>query len=330
MNFASSALAKLSVGIQSLYAETVRTSEAQSRSRAESQEVLEVISRRMDPIEEIQRNSEDGMKLLQNLCLSLAAKPLQETQQHPVQMKTSIPGGPDSIYLSSTREEALQRTEEESTLEREQAFKEAPLAIPISWQQGRKIDCSSECKCSCHTQQNMQAYSSLGNILGRLFLAYSGSSILRRPCNLSTCCQQNAMSIRLTYFFPRWFLNNVVSATFLNSSFGSPNLNLKVRKIVPETSRLFALCMTEGVDGIQQLFVNKEASPDDIHHRGGWTPLHVRHRFNVPKKKTKSCSLLSTMAVWRCVSFCLIPVQMPHGKITRGREFRRLILDGLS
>ena len=295
--FASSALAQMSVGIQTLYAETLRTSEAQSRSRAESQEFLEVISRRMDPIEEIQRNSQDGMMLLQNLCLSLAAKKDQETQQDPTQMQTSSPRGPDSTLLSSTRPEALQDTKEESTIERERASKEAPLAIPISWQQGRKIECSSDCRCSCHTQQNVQAYSSLGNILGRLFLAYSGSSILQRPCNLPTCRQQNAKSIRLTYFFPRWFLNNVVSTKFSTSSFGTPNLNLKVQKIVPETGRLFALSMIEGVDGIQQLFVSREASPDDIHHRGGWTPLHVRHRLNVPKSKTNPCSLPSTMAV---------------------------------
>ena len=295
--FASSALAQLSVGIQNLYAETVRRSESQSRSQAESQEIREIITRRMDPIEEIQRNSQDATKLLQNLCLSLAAKPVQETQQGPTQMETASPGGPDSIPLSSTRQEALQDTEEESTLGRELASEEALLAIPVSWQQGRKLECSSDCKCSCHTQQNVQAYSSLGNILGRLFLAYSGSSILRKPCNLSTCGQQNAKSIRLTYFFPRWFLNHVVSTTFSTSRLGTPNLNLKVRKIVPETSRLFALCMAEGVDGIQQLFVNRKASPDDIHHRGGWTPLYVRHRLQVPKNMTNSCSLPSTMAV---------------------------------
>ena len=297
MILASSALAQLSVDIQNLYAEAVRTSEAQSRSQAESQESLEAISRRIDSIEEIHRNSQDSMKFLQDLCLSLAPKSVQETKQDPTQMETSSLGGPDSITLSSTRQEALQDTEEESTRERELVFKEAPLAIPVSWQQGRKIECSSDCKCSCHTQQNVQALSSLGNILGRLFLAYSGSSILRKPCNLSTCRQQNARSIRLTYFFPRWFLNSVVSTTFSTSRLGTPSLNLKVRKIVPETNRLFALCMTEGVDGIQQLFVNREASPDDIHHRGGWTPLHVRHRLNFPKNKTDSCSLPSTMAV---------------------------------
>ena len=184
-------------------------------------------------------------------------------------------------------------------------------------------------QCSWHTQSNVQAYSSLGTILGRLFLAYSGSSILQRPCNLSECSQQNAKSIRLTYFFPQWFLYHVVSTTFSISRLGTPNLTLKVRKIVPATSRLFALCMAEGVDGNQQLFVNRKASPDDVHHRGGWTPLHVRHRPQVLKNMTDSCSLPSTMAVWRCLSFCLVLVQMPWGKITREREFGILTRNGL-
>ena len=297
MILASSASARLSVDIQNLYAETVRTSEAQSRSQAESQESLEEISRRIRPIEEIHRNSEDSMKWLQKLCLSVGAKPVQQTQQDPTQMEISSLGGTNSITLSSTRRETSRDTEEESNSEGGLAFKETPLAIPVSWQQGRKSECSSDCTCSCHTHQNVQALSSLGNILGRLFLAYSGSSILRKPCNLSACRQQNARSIRLTYFFPQWFLNSVVSTTFSTSRLGTPSLNLKVRKIVPETNRLFALCMTEGVDGIQQLFVNRDASPDDVHHRGGWTPLHVRHHLNVPKDKTESCSSPSTMVV---------------------------------
>lgn len=292
----SSALAQLSVDIQNLYAETVRTSDAQFKSQAESQQSLEAISRRVDAIEEIHHNFQDSTKLLQDLCLSLAAKPSKDAQQEPTQVENSALGRPDSSASGSAQQEVLQDVKEESIHEREVKLKEAPLAVPVSWQRGRQLDCYSDCKCSCHTQTNVQALASLGNILGRLFLAYTGSSVLRRPCNISTCRQQNARSVRLTYFFPRWFLDSVVSTTIKTSTLGTPSLNIKVRKIVPETNRLFALCMTEGVDGIQQLFINREASPDDIHHRGGWTPLHVRHRPSVFSSMTDSCSLLSTMA----------------------------------
>lgn len=324
-----SALAQLSVDIQQLYTEVVRTSDAQSKSRAESQESLEVISRRMDSMEEIHRNSQASAKLLQDLCLSLAAKPLQQTQQEPTRSKDPSLGGPDSITSNSAQQGATQEAEEEPTIIRELAFNEAPLGIPVSWRQGRNMECSSECRCWCHMQQNVQALSSLGTILGRLFLAYTGSSILRKPCNLSSCREQNARSIRLTYFFPQWFLNSVVSTTFSTTRLGAPSLNLKVRKIVPDTNRLFTLCMTGGVDGIQQMFADRDASPDDIHHRGGWTPLHVRNCLNIPPKITNSCSLLPTMAVWMCVSFCLILVRMPLGKTTRGCEFRKMTLKTL-
>ena len=120
------------MGIQNLYTETVRTSEAQSRSQAESQEFLAVISRRIDPIEKIRRKSQDGIKLLQNLCLSLAAKLVQERQQDQTQTEISSLGGPESIPLSLNREEPLQGTEEESTGGRDLALEEAPQAIPFS------------------------------------------------------------------------------------------------------------------------------------------------------------------------------------------------------
>ncbi|KAL8741464.1 MAG: hypothetical protein Q9184_008381, partial [Pyrenodesmia sp. 2 TL-2023] len=281
-----SALAHLSVDIQQLYAEFVRASNAQLKSQAESQESLEVISRRMDSMEEAHRNSQASPKFLQDLCLSLAARPLQEGQQELTSFSSL--GGPDSITSSSAVQKAFKEAEEEPTRAQELAFKEVPLAIPVSWPQGRNMECSSECKCTCHTRQNMQALSSLEAILGRLFLSYTGPSILRKPCNLSTCRQQNARAIRLTYFFPQWFLNRAVSTTFSATGLSAPSLNIKVRKIVPETNRLFTLSKIEGLDGIRQLFVSREASPDDEYYRGGWTALH----FAVDHGCVEVCKLL--------------------------------------
>ncbi|KAL8878933.1 MAG: hypothetical protein Q9198_003356 [Flavoplaca austrocitrina] len=137
-----SALAQLSVDIQQLYTEIVRTSDAQSKSRAESLESLEVISRRMDSMEEIHRISQASAKLLQDLCLSLAAKPLQQTQQEPTRTKDPSLGGLDSITPSSAQQTAIQRAEKEPTLARELAFNEAPLGIPFAADHG----CVEVCK----------------------------------------------------------------------------------------------------------------------------------------------------------------------------------------
>ncbi|KAL8724557.1 MAG: hypothetical protein Q9181_006771 [Wetmoreana brouardii] len=97
----ASALAQLSVDIQRLYTETIRTSDAQSKSQAVSQKFFEAISRRMDSIEEIHRNSQDSVKLLQDLCLSLAAEPVQETQQDTIQVETSDLARAGPVALSS-------------------------------------------------------------------------------------------------------------------------------------------------------------------------------------------------------------------------------------
>ncbi|KAL9040774.1 MAG: hypothetical protein Q9214_004351, partial [Letrouitia sp. 1 TL-2023] len=120
----SSALAQLAVDVQNLYAETVRSSDAQLKSQAESQQSLEAISRRIDSIEEIYRDSQDGMTHLQNLCLSLAAKPAQETRQDPSRNVVSNPIQSDSTTLRSTQQETLQHAEEESSRNQRLAFHE--------------------------------------------------------------------------------------------------------------------------------------------------------------------------------------------------------------
>ena len=60
-----------------------------------------------------------------------------------------------------------------------------------------------------------------------------------------------------------------------STAFGTPALNLKVRRVVSEMSELFRLSRFGDVQGVQTLFSAQEASPDDVNPIGGWTVLHV-------------------------------------------------------
>ncbi|KAL9606853.1 MAG: hypothetical protein Q9204_009439, partial [Flavoplaca sp. TL-2023a] len=60
-----------------------------------------------------------------------------------------------------------------------------------------------------------------------------------------------------------------------STAFGTPALNLKVRRVVSEMSGLFRLSRFGDVQGVQTLFSAQEASPDDVNPIGGWTALHV-------------------------------------------------------
>lgn len=59
------------------------------------------------------------------------------------------------------------------------------------------------------------------------------------------------------------------------TAFGTPNLNIKVRRVVSEMSDLFRLSRFGDVEGCQTLFSKQQASPDDVNPIGGWTALHV-------------------------------------------------------
>ncbi|KAL8879987.1 MAG: hypothetical protein Q9192_008118 [Flavoplaca navasiana] len=59
-----------------------------------------------------------------------------------------------------------------------------------------------------------------------------------------------------------------------STAFGTPALNLKVRRAVSEMSELFRLSRFGDVQGVQTLFSAQEASPDDVNLIGGWTALH--------------------------------------------------------
>lgn len=72
------------------------------------------------------------------------------------------------------------------------------------------------------------------------------------------------------------------------TAFGTPNLNLKVRRVVSEMSDLFRLSRFGDVEGCQTLFSKQQASPDDVNPIGGWTALH----FAVDHGSVEFCRLL--------------------------------------
>lgn len=134
--------------------------------------------------------------------------------------------------------------------------------------------CSQHCSCHCHVQTAVKTPRILEQITGCLFLGYSGCPILLQRCILP-CLEVDPEPLKITYYFPRWFVNRAVSFSMSSALKSSPALNIKIRRVVSEASQLFSLSKFGDVEGIRKLFQNGLASPDDIHFRGGWTALHV-------------------------------------------------------
>ena len=147
------------------------------------------------------------------------------------------------------------------------------LSIPVSQMGIRTRTCPAECSCPCHTQTIFRTPQALREIAGRLFLGYSGRPMLQQDC-ASSCFHIKSKPMTLTYFFPSWFARQVVNLTLSYTSLNTPTFNIKVRKVVSEVSPLFAFSRNNA-QAVQKLFEDRLASPDDVHAKGGWTPLHV-------------------------------------------------------
>ncbi|EKG17698.1 hypothetical protein MPH_05147 [Macrophomina phaseolina MS6] len=148
--------------------------------------------------------------------------------------------------------------------------------------------CDPDCPCLCHKKLFVRSPKILEQFIGRLFLGYTCLPFLKQPCTSVTCHQRSSNNASITYFLPRWFSEKAVSATFMSSPMGSPSLNLKIRRVVPEVSQLFRLSRYGDAQGLRDLFISGRASPDDVHIRGGWTALH----FAVDHGRIEACKFL--------------------------------------
>lgn len=227
------------------------------------------------------------MELLQNIYGSMVRLIEQKSELSKSQRLSQTTLAPESSSSISKRPSVHFDVPDPVDTFQEKPEPKSLLSVPIARQHTKHIICESDCQCLCHKRHTYQALSMLERIIGRLFLGYSGPSLRQQQCDLPTCRQADVEPAQLTYFFPRWFLDKAISVT-VSKSTGTPSFNIKIRQSCTETNRLFALSRCEGVEGIRQLFASKAASPDDVDHRGGWTPLH----FAVDHGCLEVCKLL--------------------------------------
>ena len=153
------------------------------------------------------------------------------------------------------------------------SIKSRPIAIEMGSGSATRL-CPSDCQCHCHSKSVFSTPSILQQVTGRLFLGYSGKIAVQSTC-VESCRRRDGDTFKMTFFFPKWFLQRAVLISLVNTCFGATNLNIKICRVVPEMSKLFPMSRYGYVEGLKQLFIDGLASPDDVHIRGGWTSLHV-------------------------------------------------------
>lgn len=151
-------------------------------------------------------------------------------------------------------------------------------------------ECSRGCGCSCHLRRRLNTPRILGDLMGTLFIGYSGSPILSPRCNYASCRKLRNSSTSVVYQFPRWFVVSwVVEMKAKITAMYGPEVSLRFNRVVDGKSLVFHYADIGDVTKMKQLFEQGRASPSDVRFDSGWTPLHVSNSIHVPKWVREVC-----------------------------------------
>ncbi|OSS44078.1 hypothetical protein B5807_11233 [Epicoccum nigrum] len=134
--------------------------------------------------------------------------------------------------------------------------------------QAFRRSCKPWCSCACHKKTTFRYPKLLRNVIGNLFVGYTGMPGLTPSCNEKTCQQRSASSLEVTYYFPSWLLSRMLSMTLTLTAFGGPELNLRMPRMVNWTTPLWRLSTVGEFGQIGKLFSAAKASPYDVNAYG--------------------------------------------------------------
>ncbi|KAK3935168.1 ankyrin repeat-containing domain protein [Diplogelasinospora grovesii] len=133
--------------------------------------------------------------------------------------------------------------------------------------------CHPGCPCSCHAPQRSATPAILNNILGRLFVGYSGLPVLSPKCDDEECRGARTKQVSMEYWFPISIWPTIVRIQLALSINGGPSLHLETLRRVPDASQCVGFAQNGNIRGLQHLFRHGLASPRDVSSGRGYTLL---------------------------------------------------------
>ena len=135
--------------------------------------------------------------------------------------------------------------------------------------------CKPVCSCACHRIYRIRSPQLFQNALGSLLVKSSGLYGLTQPCNEFSCRRNPSTSMRISFRFPKWFLDRMISSVIVSNRLSGPQLSLVVPRVVPSASDIMFHAVAGNIDGIARLFELGLASPIDVTENYGYSALHV-------------------------------------------------------
>ena len=139
------------------------------------------------------------------------------------------------------------------------------------------ISCEGYCSCICHSTYRYKSPELLDNLVGSLFIGYTGLPISTPKCDSRTCINQTPRSIRVSYAFPSWFFMKTLDVVARNSQNG-PSFGLSLRNRIDASTGINIISLTHNGDitGMVKLLEERKASLTDVTLYNGTTLFCVR------------------------------------------------------
>ena len=141
--------------------------------------------------------------------------------------------------------------------------------------------CANHCKCLCHKKRYLNTPRILSKALGVLFVQYSAHPMGTPSRCMETGCQAHYnFKAQVYYWFPVWLLSKMMAIHFMLTLYNEPVVSLTVRAVLPGSADLFQFTILDETEGLQRLFSNRSASPNDVEVLFGDSPLLVSSIFH--------------------------------------------------
>ena len=136
------------------------------------------------------------------------------------------------------------------------------------------LRCMSKCSCACHQISRFKSPTYLSYYFGSLLVKSNGIPGLKWACDEAKCKRRQQSTVHISYRFPEWLLNRMISSMILSDQMNGPQCSLISPRLVSNECDLFYYAKTGDIKGIQKLFSNRVASPFDVSVRFNYTALH--------------------------------------------------------
>ncbi|KAH8645547.1 ankyrin repeat-containing domain protein [Tricladium varicosporioides] len=160
------------------------------------------------------------------------------------------------------------------------------LRIRTAYYTGRT--CQVECRCNCHSSFGLRTPNVVEPMIGRLFVGYAGIPLFRPKCNDTHCRKSQAPSISIEYWFPLWFLAQVIKIILAYQPGAGPHLQIRAIRRIPDSAKAIAFALDGNIAGMRALFVQGLASPYDVSETRNFSLL----RWAVYANQLETCKFL--------------------------------------